>query len=68
MPSSQYQHEQKCCKTDYKTCANKHNLCCNGKCTCNYGTRSYYDNIQLQHYVKGQPFLLQTVKEIPGWK
>lgn len=68
MPTAQYRSEQKLSKTDYRNCANKHNLCCNGKCTCDYGTRSNYDNIQYQHYVMGKRFQIQTVKDIPGWK
>lgn len=68
MSSAQYRDTVKKIPTKYKSCQSEFQQRCPGQCTCDYGTRSNYDHMQFEHYVKGRPEYVPYVQRIPGWK
>lgn len=67
MPSAQYSDGTKKIPTQYKRRNDKPQQC-PGKCTCDFGTRSSYDQMQYDQYVKGDAEHIRTVNKIPNWK
>jgi hypothetical protein len=68
MFSVQYRDTVKKIPTQYKNLGNELQQKCPGQCTCNFGTRSNYDSMQFNHYVRGKPERLHITEKISGWK
>ena len=66
--SAQYREGQKLVNQYKNAQSNTSQDKCPGKCTCDFGTRSNYDQKQFGYYVKGENEDIKLIQVIPGWK